>query len=269
MSPRKELPPYPTFPTGFKVWIEGSCFRSGAVELFAKAGCKASSTVEDADLVVFLGGEDVDPGLYGEKPHKQTHFNESRDEREIEVFAKCIENDIPMFGICRGMQLLHVLAGGKLWQHVVGHHGPHMIVDCETGEELEASSIHHQMCIEFDKIIPLAYAKSGTTRSSVYETYDKAVYTDSHKDLEAAVYLEQRAIGVQGHPEIVVGSRYSIWCLNRILDFLAELADMDKIQVVKKAVTKASGEKKPAIKTVAGRINEKYIEQGRKKGLVP
>lgn len=269
MSPRVNDTPYPTFPPGFKVWIEGTCFRGGAVDMFARAGCKAATSPEEADLVVFLGGEDVDPALYGEKPHKSTHFNPKRDEREIELFGKCIANDIPMFGICRGMQFIHVMSGGKLWQNVLGHHGEHKIIDVETGDELMASSIHHQMCIENDKLIPLAYAVPGTTRSSIYETAEKALHTDTHKDLEAAVYLEQRAIAVQGHPEICYGNTYTKWCLNRILDFLAELSDMDRVTVTKKAAVKATGEKKPVVRTVAGKMNEKYIEQGRKKGLVP
>src|SRR6478609_9122442 len=124
---------YPSFPAGFSVWIEGYCFRQGAVSMFARAGCKQALTVESADLVVFLGGEDIDPALYNEPVHRKTDFNSKRDEREVAVFKTCIENDIPMFGICRGMQFIHAMSGGKLYQNVEGHGGsPHDIIDVET-----------------------------------------------------------------------------------------------------------------------------------------
>lgn len=221
--------PYPKFPKDFKVYIEGHCFRQGTIMMFARAGCKSAESIEDADLVVFLGGEDIDPELYGEKPHKHTSFNPRRDAREVAVFDKCIELKKPMFGICRGMQFIHAKSGGKLHQHVVGHAGrPHDIIDLESGDTLRATSLHHQMCVENEKCIPLAYAVPGTTQSAVYEGHGYAVHDPKHKDLEAAVYLEQRAIGVQGHPEIDGESPYVKWCLNRVLDLLFELKMMDE-----------------------------------------
>ena len=44
------------------------------------------SDIQDADLVVFTGGEDIDPALYGKYPHKQTWFNRDRDKTEVEFF---------------------------------------------------------------------------------------------------------------------------------------------------------------------------------------
>lgn len=52
------------------------------------------------DLMVFTGGEDVNPALYGEKPHVSTRFNEKRDRFERQVWTDY--KDIPKIGICRG-----------------------------------------------------------------------------------------------------------------------------------------------------------------------
>lgn len=241
---------YPQFPEGFRVWIEGQCFRAGAVAMFAKAGCKAANSPEESDLVVFLGGEDIDPALYGEKKHHKTGgCNIRRDERECDLFDKCVENNIPMFGICRGMQFIHARTGNKLYQHVLGHAaGPHLIVDVETGEKILATSMHHQMCIESPTIIPLAYAVEGTTQGAVYEYYGGAIHNATHKDLEAAIYLEFRAIAVQGHPEVASGrtEEYTVWCINRILDFLVELKAMDRIVETKQSITSVTTKEIPA-----------------------
>jgi GMP synthase-like glutamine amidotransferase len=203
-----------------KVYIEGNCFLSGAIAMFARAGCTRAASVEEAELVCFLGGEDVDPSLYGERCLVHTHFNKNRDERETRVFEKCVELGTPMFGICRGMQFLHVMNGGKLFQHVSNHAGrPHKIKDVQTGEVLIASSLHHQMCIEDATTFPIAYA---VTPGGHYETYARIINTDKHEDLEGAVYPNINAIAVQGHPELGDIPAYTEWALNKVQEFLDE-----------------------------------------------
>lgn len=218
---------------GLKVFFVGSCFLTGAIELFAKAGCKGSPTLEEADLVVFLGGEDVDPSLYGEKAHKETYFNADRDAREIDAFTECLRLGKPIFGICRGMQFLHVMAGGKLWQHVRNHGMSHLIKDIE-GNVVRASSMHHQMCREFADCFPIAYALADNGKAAWSGSYEDGegvrVLSSDYEDLEAAVYPNITAIAVQGHPEVGGYSEYSIWCLQQIKEFLTERYIMgDKI----------------------------------------
>ena len=71
----------------------------------------------DIDLIVFTGGEDVNPQYYGEQLGKYTHINSNRDNKEVDCFNR-FRNVVPMLGICRGNQLLTVLNGGKVIQHV-------------------------------------------------------------------------------------------------------------------------------------------------------
>lgn len=58
--------------------------------------------LEPVDLIVFTGGEDVTPSLYGAKNHPATFNNARRDVFEQEIFTNAVLNNIPMVGICRG-----------------------------------------------------------------------------------------------------------------------------------------------------------------------
>ena len=82
--------------------------------------------VEDpADLLdqlqglVLSGGSDLDAGLYGEQQHPETlGVIAHRDRSELELLAAALDRDLPVLGICRGMQLLNVQRGGSLHQHL-------------------------------------------------------------------------------------------------------------------------------------------------------
>jgi putative glutamine amidotransferase len=77
------------------------------------------------DGLILAGGIDVDPAAYGASAHETTDPpNELRDAFEIALARRALERDLPLLGICRGMQLLNVAGGGTLHQHlpeVVGH----------------------------------------------------------------------------------------------------------------------------------------------------
>lgn len=76
------------------------------------------------DGVLITGGEDVDPRLYGETPHPKTQpANKVRDAFEVAIIQEAVKRDMPLLGICRGMQIMNVALGGKLIQHMDGHHG--------------------------------------------------------------------------------------------------------------------------------------------------
>jgi putative glutamine amidotransferase len=71
------------------------------------------------DGLVLAGGSDVDPGSYGAKPHPATGPTwPERDRFELAVAHRAIERDMPVLGICRGMQMLNVACGGTLIQHL-------------------------------------------------------------------------------------------------------------------------------------------------------
>jgi len=122
--------------------------------MFKANGWVAVDHLEDADLVQFCGGADVSPSLYGEGLHHTTRVNSARDKYEATVFEWCFEHNVPMAGICRGAQFLHVMNNGKLWQNVNRHAiaGTHTSFVLKNEDRprsatlyVEVSSTHHQM----------------------------------------------------------------------------------------------------------------------------
>ncbi|PWR07846.1 gamma-glutamyl-gamma-aminobutyrate hydrolase [Micromonospora acroterricola] len=84
----------------------------------------------DGDVVAVLdglllaGGADVDPGRYGQPRDPRTDDRPDRDAGELTLLAAALTAEVPVLGVCRGMQLLAVAYGGTLHQHlpdVVGH----------------------------------------------------------------------------------------------------------------------------------------------------
>jgi len=70
------------------------------------------------DGLVIAGGPDVDPSLYGEPPHPLTDSRPDRDRGELTLLTAALGADLPILGVCRGMQLLAVAYGGRLHQHL-------------------------------------------------------------------------------------------------------------------------------------------------------
>jgi putative glutamine amidotransferase len=118
--------------------------------------------------LVLSGGEDVNPSRYGESPIPELgEVNPARDAMEWRALDVAVEMDMPVLGICRGMQVLNVYFGGSLYQDLVAQRGTdvvhlqeapwgqhHHVVACHAGTrleqilgdcaEMEINSFHHQ-----------------------------------------------------------------------------------------------------------------------------
>jgi putative glutamine amidotransferase len=82
------------------------------------------------DGLVLAGGADIDPARYGEEPGPHTAVTRpDRDASEVAVLQAALDRDLPLLAICRGMQLLNVLLGGTLLQHLPAVPGtePHQL----------------------------------------------------------------------------------------------------------------------------------------------
>ncbi len=134
------------------------------------------------DGLLLAGGADIDPARYGEDPHEQTAgLRPDRDEGELALLDAALAADLPVLGVCRGMQLMTVDAGGRLSQHlpdVVGHEGhrpePGVYGDHGVrladgslahdvlGTEVTVRSYHHQGVIDAGSLTVSGWADDGT-----------------------------------------------------------------------------------------------------------
>jgi putative glutamine amidotransferase len=92
---------------------------AGGVPLLVPPGASAEETLDAIDGLVFSGGSDLDPELYGEEAHPETDgVVRERDDFELELMRAALARDLPLLAICRGSQVLNVALGGDLEQHV-------------------------------------------------------------------------------------------------------------------------------------------------------
>jgi len=123
-----------------------------------------ADVLDGIDGIMFTGGSDVDPALFGEPPHPATKVKPQRDAAELLLLRAAVAADLPVLGVCRGLQLMAVAYGGRLHQHlpdVLGHDGhrpvhgpkfghhpvrlrPHSRAHAILGDEVTVNSYHHQ-----------------------------------------------------------------------------------------------------------------------------
>ncbi|HXF50125.1 MAG TPA: gamma-glutamyl-gamma-aminobutyrate hydrolase family protein [Dehalococcoidia bacterium] len=90
------------------------------VDLGPERACaSAAALVPELDGLVLTGGVDIDPSQYGAAPHPKTNRpRPERDAFERALLEEALARDLPVLAICRGHQLLNVVCGGALLQHI-------------------------------------------------------------------------------------------------------------------------------------------------------
>jgi putative glutamine amidotransferase len=162
-------------PARFGVWEEESALIPAAyVRAIEAAGGRPllvppsadaiDETLDRLDGLLFSGGSDLDPELYGQEAHTETNgIVPERDRAEIALLKAALERDMPVLAVCRGSQVLNVALGGDLVQHlpeVVGdekhRHTPGEFADHDVdlapgtrvqqilGDHAPVKSHHHQ-----------------------------------------------------------------------------------------------------------------------------
>lgn len=180
-------------------------------------------TPYQADLIVFTGGADIHPGLYGQPIGKRTHPFLQRDRIEVALFN--LFKHVPKLGVCRGHQLLSVLAGASLIQDVDGHHSSHEVITFEN-EKFNVTSCHHQMVyldnVDIEDYFLLAWSDKSKTYTNGHNE-EISIGTKLLKD----VYFEEpeilywnniNAVTVQGHPEFA-------YSCERFIEYTKELCE--------------------------------------------
>lgn len=186
-----------------KVYIVGGGF--DYIRLMFRLGYDGAKGLEDADVVLFTGGEDVNPELYGEVPLARTNFNRLRDVKEQIIYQGALDREIPMVGICRGGQFLNVMNGGRMWQHVTCHAGNHLArveippFTKNKRRTITVTSTHHQMMIPAKHGIVVLTACEALEKISV--ALSKIGKLDKEPDTEAVYYDDTHSLCFQPHPE--------------------------------------------------------------------
>jgi gamma-glutamyl-gamma-aminobutyrate hydrolase PuuD len=234
-----------------KVYVEGPEHETRPfAEMFVRSWCSKADTPDQADLVVFAGGEDVNPIFYDEEAHPQTSFNTKRDERDMILYADCLDKGIPMLGICRGAQFLHVMNGGKLYQHVDKHVGEHPMWDVRNKMIIEkVSSVHHQMCMRNVANGMQVLGESSVATERWKNKTDKV--RGSMADVEAFFYRDTCCLGIQGHPEYRGYDQFLRWTFQQINDLivcnpdivLEEIPDLGRMYRMKKDLIEQRAQK--------------------------
>jgi putative glutamine amidotransferase len=175
---------------------------------FGDLHASAEAAVHGLHGLVLTGGADVDPARYDAE--RDSHTGPERPDRdswEIALVAAALRRDMPLLGVCRGMQVLAVALGGTLTQHlpdvvgdeshrpIVGVHGRHDVRLAEgsriatiLGPTADVATYHHQ---SVDRL-PETIVANGWTRDGTVEAFE--------------VCDQSWAIGVQWHPEVHNGS---------------------------------------------------------------
>jgi len=158
--------------------------------------------------VVLVGGGDLDPAMYGETPHHTVEgVDPIRDRFEIEIAKWALQHDLPLLGICRGMQVLNVAAGGTLIQDIPSQMG---------------SSLQHRQIDAIDHPVHLVRIEPDSRLARTYGCTEIHVNTGHHQAIDQVapgfratalaedgiiegIESENKSwiIGVQWHPELM------------------------------------------------------------------
>ncbi|HEX4838207.1 MAG TPA: gamma-glutamyl-gamma-aminobutyrate hydrolase family protein [Solirubrobacteraceae bacterium] len=165
------------------------------------------------DGLVLAGGADIDPASYGEQAHPETLDTvPERDRFEIALVRAAVERDLPVLGICRGMQLINVAYGGTLLQHLperFGHHEHLRVAGTFDGAD-------HDVDLACGSLAARAAGETHhATKSHHHQGVDRVgeglqISGSSSMDgLPEAIEMPDRrfVLGVQWHPEADEASR--------------------------------------------------------------
>lgn len=181
--------------------------RGQYARMFKEHDWELTDTMAEADLVLFTGGADVSPQLYGEQMHHRTYYDAGRDAFEGGIYKQAQEMGIACAGICRGGQFLNVKNGGKMYQDVDNHGiaGTHPAFIVGNLIPVHVTSTHHQMMRPGDDGIVLMTAglskrkeyKPGNVISTVHIKEPEKLLDD----VEVVYYPETNSLCFQPHPE--------------------------------------------------------------------
>ena len=160
-------------------------------------------TLDVLDGIIFSGGSDLDPELYGQEAHpKTTGIVSERDRAELTLLEAALERDMPVLAVCRGSQVLNVALGGDLVQHL-----PDVVGD-EKHKHTPGTFADHDVRLESDSRVGAILGNRAPVKSHHHQGFGRlgAGLTEvgwaDDGTLEAVEDPSRRfAVGVLWHPE--------------------------------------------------------------------
>jgi putative glutamine amidotransferase len=188
-----------------QAYVDAIVAAGGTAVLLPPQPASAAHVLKRLDGLVLTGGADIEPSRYGQSAGLRTGpARRDRDEWELALSHAALDLDLPVLGVCRGLQILNVALGGILEQHVpdrVGHagHQPapgqfgrvHVRVKASSklaalvGEDLTVPCYHHQsIAVLAPSLRPVGFADDGTIEAveSAQEPFLLAVQWHPEQD---------------------------------------------------------------------------------------
>ncbi|HEY0755802.1 MAG TPA: gamma-glutamyl-gamma-aminobutyrate hydrolase family protein [Ktedonobacteraceae bacterium] len=159
------------------------------------------------DGILFSGGIDLQPELYGELRHPATDEGDPQlDEFEVAVANWALQEDIPILGVCRGMQLLNVILGGTLYQDIATQR-LNALEHCRR--DMPRTALTHAIQVEegsiMEQVLGTRQVQVNSLHHQAVKEPGKGVYLSGLAEDGLAELLEvpehRFLLAIQGHPE--------------------------------------------------------------------
>jgi putative glutamine amidotransferase len=197
-------------------YVEGVAGAGGAPVVLPPAGDErvAESVIQSLDGLLLSGGSDLDPGYYGEEPVPELGVTlPERDAFEMALVRIALRRGMPVFGICRGMQVLNVALGGTLYQDLPSQWDRDLLRHRQATPKWQPT---HEVRIEDRSYIASVMGRKMVKVNSYHHQgirtlAEGLVVTGRSTDgvieaVEAADLSERWLLGVQWHAEAMRGA---------------------------------------------------------------
>ncbi len=163
-----------------------------------------SEYVTRLDGVVLSGGGDIDPARWNGPAQSSYRVSKERDAFEFELLQAAVDAEIPVLGICRGLQVINVHFGGSLIPHLDAMDG-----DGHSKATRDRQQLVHAISCESESILFELYGPTTMVNSFHHQAADRvgadlrATAHSSDGTVEGVEHCDGRILGVQWHPEML------------------------------------------------------------------